>query len=78
MYYFYILQCKDGSFYCGSTNDLANREKVHNSGKGSAYVSSRGGGKIIYHEKFSDKSSALRREAEVKKWPRQKKSDLVK
>jgi putative endonuclease len=70
MHYFYILRCKDGTLYCGSTEDLEKRELLHNSGKGSKYVRSRGGGKIVYSEKFRSKSKAMQREAEVKKWPR--------
>jgi len=78
MSYFYILKCKDGSLYCGSTKNLKDREHTHNSGKGSAYVRSRGGGKIIYHEKFRTWGKALKREAEVKKWVRNKKLQLIK
>jgi len=78
MSYFYILHCKDGSLYCGSTKDLKRREQQHNTGKGSAYVRSRGGGKIIYSEKFRGWGKALKREAEVKKWPRLKKLGLLK
>ncbi len=77
MFYFYIFKCKDDSLYCGSCKNLANREKVHNSGKGSTYVRSRGGGKIVYSEKFRSWGKTLSREAEVKKWPRQKKIDLI-
>lgn len=71
-----MLRCKDGSFYCGITNDLAKRELAHNSGKGSKYVYSRGGGTIIYSEVFNSKSEALKREAEIKKLPRNKKEQL--
>jgi putative endonuclease len=78
MHYFYILRCRDGTFYCGYTKDLAARAKTHNSGKGSVYVRTHGGGKIVYSEKFRSQGDALRREIEVKKWPRQKKSALVK
>lgn len=78
MYYFYILECKDGSLYCGSTNDLANRSKLHNSGKGSVYVRTHGGGTIIYSENFKTIGDAMRREIEVKKWPRLKKLKLIK
>ncbi len=78
MPYFYILKCKDGSLYCGSAKNLRDRETMHNAGKGSAYVRSRGGGKIIYSEKFRIWGKALRREAEVKKWPRFKKLELIK
>jgi putative endonuclease len=77
MFYFYILKCKDGSLYCGSTNDLKQRELLHNSGRGSKYVRSRGGGKIIYSEKFRTLGKALKREVEVKKWPRLKKLQLI-
>lgn len=78
MHYFYILRCKDKSLYCGSTNNLSKREKLHNLGKGSKYVFSRGGGKIIYLEKFRAVGKALKREVEVKKWKREKKLELVK
>lgn len=78
MYYFYILKCKDGSLYSGSAKNLQAREAVHNSGKGSAYVKSRGGGRIIYFEKFRTWSKTLKREAEVKKWSREKKIKLIK
>lgn len=78
MYHFYILRCKDGSLYCGSTNDLTNREAAHNNGRGSVYVRTHGGGRIIYSEDLPDRNSALKREAEVKKWPKQKKELLVK
>ena len=78
MHYFYILRCKDNSLYCGYTNNLKAREALHNSGKGSKYVKSRGGGKIVYSEKFRKLEKALKREAEVKKWAKQKKENLIK
>lgn len=78
MFYFYILRCKDNTLYCGSTKDLEKRIKLHNSGKGSAYVRSRGGGKIIYRETFDTLGDALRREIEVKKWSKSKKESLIK
>ena len=77
MFYFYLLRCKDGTLYSGSTNNLKAREKLHNQGFGSKYVRSRGGGKIIYSERFRSKSRALSREAEVKKWTRAKKLNLI-
>ncbi len=77
MYYFYLFECRDGSFYAGSTKDLEEREKKHNSGKGAIYTRTHGGGKIIYFEKFATWGEALRREAEVKKWRRSKKLTLI-
>ena len=40
-YFVYILECSDGSFYVGSTNDLAARLETHQSGKGPAYIAKR-------------------------------------
>jgi putative endonuclease len=77
MFYFYILRCKDHTLYCGSTNNLDGRVKLHNAGRGSVYVRSRGGGDIVYSESFQTKSESLRREAEVKRWPRAKKEELI-
>jgi putative endonuclease len=77
-YYFYILRCKDQTLYCGITNDLKKREQTHNSGKGSAYVRSRGGGKIVYSEKIRNLGLALKRESAVKKLPRTEKLRLIK
>lgn len=77
MYYFYLLRCKDGTLYCGSTNNLEKRLKLHNTGKGSAYVRSRGGGEIVYWECFASIGDAMRREIEVKKWSKAKKEQLI-
>lgn len=77
-FYFYIFQCKDTSLYSGWTKDLKSREKLHNTGKGSIYVRTHGGGKIIYSEKFKTIGDAMRREIEIKKWTRTKKLRLIK
>ena len=77
-YFFYIFLCKDKTLYSGICKDLKQRELAHNSGKGSAYVRSRGGGKIIYSERLNSKSAALQREAEVKKLSRLEKLALTK
>lgn len=78
MFYFYILQCADNTLYCGYTKDIKQRELDHNAGKGSKYVHARGGGKIVYFEKFKTVSEALKREAQVKNFPRSKKLELIK
>lgn len=77
MYYFYIFECRDGTLYCGSTNNPENREKRHNSGHGAKYTRSHGGGKIVHKEEFFTIKEAMQREAEVKKWPRKKKQNLI-
>ncbi len=51
---------------------------VHNSGKGAKYTRSRLPVKLVYYEALPTKSDALKREAEIKKLPREKKLELVK
>ncbi|HYF05156.1 MAG TPA: GIY-YIG nuclease family protein [Patescibacteria group bacterium] len=77
MYYFYLFRCADGSLYCGSTNNIDAREKLHNAGRGAKYTFTHGGGKMVYHEPYPTKSEALKREAAVKKWPKIKKEQLA-
>jgi putative endonuclease len=76
-WYFYILKCRDTSFYCGITNNLSERLKEHNEGEGAKYTKTRLPVKLIYFEKHSDKSSACKREIEVKGWRREKKEKLL-
>ena len=76
MYLLYILECGDGSLYTGITNDLKRRFAQHKSGKGGHYTRSRHVKKILYSEELPDRSSALKREFEIKSWPREKKLSL--
>ena len=73
MWSVYILLCSDNSLYTGISTNPQNRFLDHKSGKGGAYTRSHKPVKIIYIEQFPDKSSALKREAQIKSWPRQKK-----
>lgn len=70
MYYLYILKCSDNTLYTGITNDLEKRFETHKSGKGSKYVRARLPFKHIYTEELPDRSSATKREIEIKKWSR--------
>jgi len=72
-YILYILKCNDGTFYTGITNDLQNRLKTHRAGKGSKYVRARLPVKLVYQESGYDKSTAAKREYEVKRWSRREK-----
>ena len=62
----YILECSDGSFYTGWTNNLERRVKAHNAGKGAKYTKSRKPVKLVYFETFLTKQEAMRREWEIK------------
>jgi len=77
LHYFYFARCSDGSLYAGYTNNIAKREAAHNAKKGAKYTAGRTPIHIIYTESFEIKGAALRREAAVKKWTKQKKEYLI-
>jgi len=72
-YFVYILECKNKSLYTGITTDIQRRFNEHKTGKGGHYTSYNPGVKIRYRESFNTRSEALKREAQIKKWPRAKK-----
>ena len=78
MYYVYIIECEDGSLYTGITTDVARRFSEHKNGTASHYTASHKVKKVIYTEKARTRSKALKREALIKSWPREKKLAFVK
>ena len=75
--YTYILECADGTLYCGWTNDLDRRVAAHNAGKGAKYTKSRRSVVLKYYESFSTRQEAMRREWEIKQLSRKEKLELV-
>jgi len=73
----YLLRCRDGSLYTGITNDLPRRLARHRAGTGSAYVRARLPIRVVYREAQPDRSTALRREAAIKKLTRRSKLALI-
>lgn len=77
MYWVYIIRCGDRTLYTGITTDLKRRFAEHAAGTASHYTSAHRAQKLVYSEPAPDRSSALKREAEIKRWPRQKKLRLI-
>ncbi len=77
IWYTYILLCRDNSYYTGITNDLDYRLNLHNQGKAAQWTKVRHPVKMIYAEVHPDKSSARKKEIEIKGWRRTKKEDLL-
>jgi putative endonuclease len=76
MYYVYILECRDGTLYVGSTNDIDKRVSVHNAGKGAKYTRGRTPVVLRYSEVFDTKGEALKREMALKRLSRNEKLKL--
>lgn len=67
-YFVYILQCADDTLYTGIATDINRRLNEHNtSDKGAKYTRSRRPVTLVYSEGFPDRSSASRREYEIKR-----------
>lgn len=77
MWYLYILRCGDGTLYTGITTDVARRLEAHRQGRGAKYTRGRGPLELIYQEEWGTHSLALKREAAVKRLPRQEKEALI-
>ncbi len=74
----YILECSDGSYYCGWTNDIKKRLCTHNSGKGGKYTRSRLPVRLVYFEAFDTKEEAMSREWHLKRLSHSQKAELIK
>ena len=77
-WYVYILECADGSFYTGMTNDPGLRLEEHNAGPDpAAYTFTRRPVHLVWAQAFPRRDEALAREHQVKGWSRAKKAALI-
>lgn len=78
LYFVYMVQATDKSFYTGYTTDIEKRVSTHNIGKyGSKSLRGKLPVKLVHFEEFKTKSEALKREAEIKKLTRAQKLLLI-
>ena len=77
MAFVYIVECADGSLYTGWALDVEQRVKVHNAGRGARYTRMHGPVRLVYAEEQPDRVAAMKRELEIKRWPRAKKLKLI-
>lgn len=79
MYYVYIVKCADETLYTGIARELERRVDEHNgSDKGAKYTRVRRPVTLVYSEEYPDRSSASKREYEIKnKMNRVEKLNLI-
>lgn len=75
--YTYIVECADGTLYTGWTNQLEERIKCHNEGKGAKYTRARLPVRLVYYEVFATKQEAMKREYAIKQLSREDKLRLI-
>ena len=73
----YILKCADNSLYTGITSNLTRRLKEHLNGRGGRYTKVFGAKRMVYKEACLDRSTALKREFQIKSWPKNRKLELI-
>lgn len=77
MWFVYMIRCSDGSLYTGITTDMQRRLAQHASRRGAKYFRGRAPGEVVYLEDGHTRSSASRREAQIKKLPAAAKHALI-
>jgi putative endonuclease len=73
----YILECRDHSYYTGSTKNLELRVQEHQNGEGAIHTRKRLPVKLVYFEEFQRIDDAFYREKQVQGWSRKKKEALI-
>ncbi|WP_226664975.1 GIY-YIG nuclease family protein [Microbulbifer aggregans] len=78
-WFVYLIRTHSGSLYTGVTRDVERRFAEHNSGGPKAAKALRGRGplSLVFQCGMRSKSDALKLEAEIKRWPKHKKEQLV-
>jgi putative endonuclease len=78
IWFVYMIRTEDGQLYTGITTDIQRRWQEHSSGKGGArYFRTRKPERVCFAEQHPDRSSASKREAEIKKFSKSVKEELV-
>lgn len=78
MYFLYILRTSSNTLYIGQTNNLEKRMKEHREKKrGSKYMRTFSSFELVYTERFTTRSEAMKRERALKKLTKRKKEELL-
>lgn len=78
-FYVYILRTSSNTLYVGQTNNLQKRIKEHKdkNSKGAKYTRYFPSFELVYFEKYSSRTEAMKREWQLKQWSRPKKEALI-
>lgn len=75
-FYVYMLQCSDGSYYCGQTDSIEHRMQQHSAGE-IGYTSTRKPVHLVWQGEFETREQAIAFEQRIKGWSRAKKEALI-
>ena len=77
MWFVYILECKNGQYYTGITDNVDQRFSDHKNGKGGQFTRRYGVAKLLYKKSYANKHEAALREKQIKGWSHRKKLMLI-
>jgi len=77
LWFVYVVQCRDSSYYTGVSTDVQHRVDTHNTGKGAKYTRSRRPVRLMWHKQFPSQSDALKFEASFKRLTRIQKTGFL-
>ncbi|MBL8385239.1 MAG: GIY-YIG nuclease family protein [Burkholderiales bacterium] len=72
-WYVYLLECRNGAYYAGVTNDLARRYAQHLAGKGAKYTRANPPQRMLGSRAYADRGEALSAEHAIRQLPRHRK-----
>ena len=80
MWHLYLIRTRTGQLYTGITKNIQKRFKEHQEGgsKAAKYLKGKKPLKLVFYKKIGSLSQALKAEAKIKKWPKEKKESLIK
>ncbi len=76
-YYVYIILTVNNKLYCGYTDNVERRYKLHKEGKAAKYTRANKPFKLVYTKEFNTKTEAMKEECRIKKLNRKQKEDLI-
>ena len=77
-YFVYLMASRrNGTLYCGVTNDLLRRVVEHREGTAEGFTAKYDVSRLVWFEQHSDINEAILREKRIKKWNRDWKVRLI-
>ncbi len=76
-FYVYIILTVNNKLYCGYTDDVQKRYKLHKEGKGAKFTRANKPFKLVYTKEFNSKQEAQKEEYRIKHLTRKQKEALI-
>lgn len=76
-YYVYIILTVTDKLYCGYTDNVEKRYKLHQEGKGAKFTRANKPLKLVYTAEFDNKIDAQKEEYRIKQLTRKEKFELI-